>query len=107
MFGFFWSLLFFILALVIPTWSVTDATLGGLKKLHTGLESGELQVPPPAAKVQDWPLVGEKLFAAWSSARQDLEAFMQNLYCFQRITKCLVRFETVVITDITIVTQLS
>lgn len=69
---------FFILALVIPTWSVTDATLGGLKKLHTELEAGELQVPPPAAKVQDWPLVGEKVFTAWNNASQDLEKFVQK-----------------------------
>ena len=69
---------FFILALVIPTWSVTDATLGGLKKLHTQLEAGELQVPPPAASVQDWPLVGEKVFTAWSNASHDLETFVQK-----------------------------
>ena len=70
--------LLFILALVIPTWSVTDATLGGLKNLTAALEAGELQVPPPSAKVESWPLIGEKLFAAWSSANNDLEAFLHN-----------------------------
>lgn len=70
--------LFFILALVLPTWTVTDASLGGIKKLTAALEAGELQVPVPPAKVKDWPLVGEKLFAAWSSANRDLEAFLQN-----------------------------
>ena len=68
--------LLFILALVLPTWSVTEATLGGIKKLSAGLESGELQVPPPSAKVADWPLIGEKVFTAWSAANQDLEAFL-------------------------------
>ena len=56
--------LLFILALVIPTWSVTEATLGGLKKLTAALEAGDLHVPPPPAKVESWPLIGEKLFAA-------------------------------------------
>ena len=70
--------LLFILALVIPTWSVTEATLGGLKKLTVALEAGDLQVPPPPAKVESWPLIGEKLFTAWSSANNDLEAFMHN-----------------------------
>ena len=65
--------LLFILALVLPTWSVTEATLGGIKKLSAGLESGELQVPPPSAKVADWPLIGEKVFTAWSAANQDLK----------------------------------
>ena len=70
--------LFFILALVIPTWSVTDATVGGVKKLGAKLESGELHVPPPSAKVADWPLVGERVFTAWSAANQDLEAFLNK-----------------------------
>ena len=70
--------LFFIGVLVVPTWSVTDATLGGLKKLSAGLESGELRVPPPTARVQDWPLIGERVFAAWSAASHDLEAFLHS-----------------------------
>jgi len=70
--------LLFISALVIPTWSVTEATLGGLKKLTVALEAGDLQVPPPPAKVESWPLIGEKLFTAWSSANKDLEAFLHN-----------------------------
>jgi len=68
--------LFFILALVIPTWTVTDALIGGVKKLSAGLESGELRVPPAPARVKDLPLVGEKVFAAWSSANSDLQAFL-------------------------------
>ena len=69
--------LFFILALVIPTWSVTEATVGGLKKVSVALEEGKLEVPPPSAKVADWPLVGERVFASWSSASNDMEAFLQ------------------------------
>ena len=69
--------LFFILALAIPSWSVMEATVGGLKKASTALDAGEIKVPPPAAKVQDWPLVGERLHHAWSAASNDLEAFAQ------------------------------
>ena len=69
--------LFFILALVIPTWTVTDAVIGGIKKAHAALEAGELNVPPPSAKVAEWPLVGEKVFTAWNNASRDLEAFLE------------------------------
>ncbi|MFT4520775.1 MAG: putative PurR-regulated permease PerM [Halioglobus sp.] len=65
----------FILLLVMPTWSVTDAVLGSLKDLSVSLDAGELEVQAPPAKVQDWPVVGEKLFAFWSSASQDIESF--------------------------------
>lgn len=70
--------LFFILLLVLPTWSLTDSALGGLKKLSVGLESGELHIPPPSPKVKDWPVIGERVHAAWSNANRDIEAFLHN-----------------------------
>jgi predicted PurR-regulated permease PerM len=66
----------FIVILVVPTWSVTEAMVGGLKKLHMALEAGELRVPVPPAGVQEWPVIGEKLFALWSAASSDLEAVL-------------------------------
>jgi predicted PurR-regulated permease PerM len=69
---------FFIAALVAPAWTVTEAGLGGLKKLSAGLESGELRIPPPAARVADWPVIGEQLYASWSSASSDLESFLHS-----------------------------
>jgi predicted PurR-regulated permease PerM len=68
--------LFFILALVLPTWSVTTTGIGGLKKAYVALEDGDVKVPPPPAGVQDWPLVGEKVFGVWSAANQDLEGVL-------------------------------
>jgi len=70
--------LFFIIVLVVPTWSATEALLGTVKKIHTALESGQVHVPAAPAGVQEWPLVGDKLFALWSSANQDLEASLQQ-----------------------------
>jgi predicted PurR-regulated permease PerM len=67
--------LFFIIALVVPTWFVMDASVGALKQATTALEQGEYKVPPPSAKVKDWPLVGERLYGAWSNASSDLEEF--------------------------------
>lgn len=67
--------LFFILALVVPTWSIMDASIGGLKKATAALEEGGLKVPPPSAKVEQWPLVGERVYKAWSNASADLDAF--------------------------------
>ena len=64
-----------ILILVIPAWSVTEATMGGIKHLTAVLESGGLKLPPPSAKVATWPVVGESLFNAWNTASRDLPAF--------------------------------
>lgn len=70
--------LFFILALVIPVWTVTDSLVGGVKDLSAALESGEIHVPPPSQKVAEWPLVGERLFTTWSAANQDLEGVLKE-----------------------------
>jgi predicted PurR-regulated permease PerM len=71
--------LFFILSLAIPTWMFTDAMLGGLKKVHVALENDQLRVPAPPAGVEEWPVVGEELFARWSAANQDLDATLTRL----------------------------
>ena len=71
--------LFFILLLVLPTWAVTDALLGSLKKIHVALVNGELHVPAPPANVEEWPLVGEKLYALWSATNDDLNAVLTQL----------------------------
>jgi predicted PurR-regulated permease PerM len=52
--------------------------LGGLKNLHTGIETGELQIPAPSVSVQDWPVIGEKAYSIWSEASQDLEAAIER-----------------------------
>ena len=71
--------LFFILLLVIPFWAATDAMLDGLKHIHVALENDQLRVPPPPAAVEEWPIVGEKLFARWSAASLDLDATLTRL----------------------------
>ena len=66
----------FILLLVVPTWTATEATLGALKNLSAAAENGSLKVPPPPARVADWPVIGERLHAGWSEANTDLEALL-------------------------------
>ena len=65
----------FILLLVIPAYSVTEAILGGVKNLVTQLNDGTLQVPPPNERVKEWPVIGTRAYTAWSAANADLEAF--------------------------------
>jgi predicted PurR-regulated permease PerM len=66
----------FILILVIPAWSVTEASVGAIKHISSALESGTLKVPPPPERVADLPVIGENVFAAWNNASDDLETFL-------------------------------
>jgi len=68
------------LALVItPTVLLTSSIVDGAKKLDQELEEGILRVPPPAEKVQDWPVVGKSLYSTWQSASVNLEATIKKL----------------------------
>ena len=65
--------LVFILALVIPSYLFTESMIGAAKKISASLESGSLVVPPPPAKIAEIPLVGEKIYALWLEANQNLD----------------------------------
>ena len=70
--------LVFILLLVVPTWSVTEALVGGLRNLADTVEAGELHVPPPPAGVADWPVIGKPVFEGWSEANANLQAVLEK-----------------------------
>lgn len=46
--------------------------------LHTAYEEGTLSLPPPQDKVAEWPLIGEKAYAAWESAADNLPKFVAD-----------------------------
>ncbi|MEM8491017.1 MAG: AI-2E family transporter [Pseudomonadota bacterium] len=43
------------------------------------LEGSELTVEAPPAEVRDWPLIGERVFALWTSAHEDLAGVIEQL----------------------------
>ena len=61
-------------ALLIPSWHFFGDTIDSLGNAAHNLDEGTLTIPPPSAKVADWPLIGDDLYAAWLQASQNLEA---------------------------------
>lgn len=59
--------------IVLPAWFFTESSISGLKTIGEGLRSGNVSIPPPNPKVADWPLVGDRIYAAWSGASGGLE----------------------------------
>jgi predicted PurR-regulated permease PerM len=59
--------------IAIPVVIMADSTLGALHTVAAELEDGTAQVPPPADKVADWPVIGKKVHAVWSAAATNLE----------------------------------
>lgn len=60
--------------LMVPAWNLAGSSIESSKQLATSLEEGSLKIPPPADKVEDWPIVGKKVYEVWGEAAADLEA---------------------------------
>ena len=68
--------LILVALIVMPTISLTGSIIDSGQEFYQNFDEGTLKVPPPAESVREWPLVGEKLYSAWSSASHDLENFI-------------------------------
>jgi predicted PurR-regulated permease PerM len=63
-----------VLATVLGPISVLAASLvQTVQVIVDGLQAGTLRVPPPPARVADWPLVGEQVHEAWALGSSNLE----------------------------------
>lgn len=79
------------LACLIGPLSLLGASVADSVKLgiHT-FENQAIEIPPPPAAVQDWPLIGGPLFGIWSHASTDLSwAFSQVAPHLQGVSKTL------------------
>jgi len=63
-----------LVVLAVPAVMLADSTLGALHTIAAELEDGTVEIPPPADKVANWPLIGKQVHGLWSAAATDLEA---------------------------------
>lgn len=67
------------LALVIvPSWLFIGSTVDSGQEIAAALETGEFDIQPPNESVKDWPLVGDKVYAQWSAAAVNFEAWLES-----------------------------
>jgi predicted PurR-regulated permease PerM len=64
--------------LLVPAWMLTGSTIETAKAVASGLNDGTLSVPPPDVSVEEWPLVGERIFSLWSEAATGLQDMIRN-----------------------------
>ncbi|HIC44432.1 MAG TPA: AI-2E family transporter [Sulfurimonas sp.] len=63
-----------ILALVVPTYLLSDSVISSSTKLVQHLKEGTLKITPPNESVKQWPLIGEIVYERWSAAASDFES---------------------------------
>ena len=50
-----------------------------VREFVASVQEDRLAIPPPPESVQSWPLVGNKVYGAWSQAHTDLPATVKKL----------------------------
>jgi len=63
-----------LMLLIVPSVTITSSLVESATELAGSLKEGELKVPPPPSPVADWPIIGERLHALWTTASRNLEA---------------------------------
>ncbi|MEM7137500.1 MAG: AI-2E family transporter [Myxococcota bacterium] len=67
-----------LLLLILPTVALGASLVETAQNLSDDLEGRTIAVPPPPASIEDWPLIGSKLYALWSAASENLESALER-----------------------------
>ena len=69
-----------LLVLIVPSVLLTTNLVESTTQLAEKVEAGTLEVPPPPARVADWPIVGDQVHAFWAAASRNLDAALDPLH---------------------------
>ncbi len=67
-----------LLLIGIPTVMLGSSFADRVQEVYLGLENQTLTIPQPKPAVAEWPLIGERVFDAWSGAARDLPEFLEE-----------------------------
>ena len=67
-----------IAVLLVPLYFMAMSLAESAHHAMEVAKSGEFHVPPPSDAVRDWPVVGERLHAAWTQASTDLTSMARK-----------------------------
>ena len=66
-----------IAALLIPTYSLSGKMIESSQTIMQAMKEGTITVPPPTEAVKEWPLIGEKSYAFWDAASENLRETLE------------------------------
>jgi len=59
--------------IAVPSINLSSSAIDSAQHVYSGIEEGTLKIPAANESVKEWPVVGEKLFALWQDASQDIQ----------------------------------
>jgi predicted PurR-regulated permease PerM len=65
-------------ALITPTSILAEKVTENVQHVSAQVEKGEFDIPNPKESVKEWPMVGEKVYAAWKDVADNLEGFLEK-----------------------------
>jgi len=68
-----------LVVLLAPGGFIGKILVENVQHIAASLNSGNIVIPPPAAGVETWPIIGEPLVNIWQLASENLEAAVQQL----------------------------
>lgn len=69
----------FLAVLIVPTLMLGSSAIDGIQSITADMKEGTLKIPPPEAKVAEWPLVGPPVYKLWNLASTNLEAAVRQM----------------------------
>lgn len=65
--------------IVVPTWLLMNSFADSIHRFVGAVHENGAQIPPPREGVKNWPVVGNKVYEAWTNARNDLPGFVHKM----------------------------
>jgi predicted PurR-regulated permease PerM len=72
--------LVFLAILIGPASVLGTMLVEDLQSLSAKFSADQVQVPPPAEGIKDWPIIGEQLYQFWSLASANLDAALAKVH---------------------------
>jgi predicted PurR-regulated permease PerM len=67
-----------IAVILVPMFSLATSLVSGATNMGSEIMTGKISIPSPSESVQEWPLIGEKVYRIWSQASQNLGAALEQ-----------------------------
>jgi predicted PurR-regulated permease PerM len=67
-----------IAVILIPVISLSGSLIEGASNVGDKISSGTLHISPPSESVREWPLIGEKTYAFWMQASENLTGLIEK-----------------------------
>ena len=61
-----------------PTVMLGESFAGHAKDAYTAYQNDTINIKPPEPSVAEWPIIGDKLYDAWSEAAEDLPGYLKS-----------------------------